>query len=98
MSPASPPLTAQAQDSEPTTPVVAFSLGRVILGYTVDIGMSSLITLSLLEVHGPEQLSIPFTYQTDGLYCLTLVNTIEETGWYYYNERIGQLGGLEYRD
>lgn len=73
-------------------------LVRTMLGYAVATGLAAGLAGVMKGVHWTNGLTVPFWYQHDGIYCLALTKTIDETGWYYFNERIGQLGGLDYRE
>jgi hypothetical protein len=68
-----------------------------VMGYLLACGLSVVILIFVLKLWRAD-LRDALYYQFDGVYYLSMVKTVVETGWYYDNDRVGQIGGLDYRD
>jgi phosphoglycerol transferase len=78
-----------------TRPIVRSA--RAVMGYLLAGGLSVVILIFVLKLWRAD-LRDAMYYQYDGVYYLSMVKTVVETGWYYDNDRVGQIGGLNYRD
>jgi phosphoglycerol transferase len=108
----SAPLATQAAvtDPAPSSSQAAVVIGSVqpgarpmarfataLMGYLLAGGLSVAILIVVLKLWRAD-LRDALYYQFDGVYYLSMVKTVVETGWYYDNDRVGQIGGLNYRD
>jgi len=67
------------------------------MAYLLAGGLSIVILIFVLKLWRAD-LRDALYYQFDGVYYLSMVKTVVETGWYYDNDRVGQIGGLNYRE
>jgi len=91
--PLASPIPATASDEKTTRhPLVDGPLGYVFAVFVTVVFLFLILKLWRAD------LSVPFHYNGDGMYYLRMIRNIIDTGWYLSDARVGQPGGLDFRE